>query len=71
LRKAKKAKTVQERAKFKREALQYDNLIRHNFAPRVLYEAGFNPRGLIGMSLRYGIADAKQRILTRENGRTK
>jgi hypothetical protein len=66
LRKAKKAETSKDRAKFKRAAIHYNNLIEHGFAARVLYEARINPKGLIGMSLKYGIPEAKERILAQK-----
>jgi hypothetical protein len=63
------AKNTWERARFKRAAVGYGRLLKHNFASRVLREARKNPDNIIGMTLRYGKTDAKRRIAAQKRAR--
>lgn len=64
-----KAETSQDRAKFKRAAIGYANLLEHDFASRVVYEAKVNPKHLVDMTLRYGKKEAKRRILAQKRAK--
>lgn len=61
-----KAETFQDRAKFKRAAIGYGNLLEYGFASRVVHEASANPKGIVGMTLKYGKKEAKRRILAQK-----
>jgi hypothetical protein len=66
---AEKAKTAKERNSLKRDAISYNNLVQNRFAARVIEEATNNPDGIIALTLLYGKAEAKQRILAQERAR--
>lgn len=61
-----KAETARERAKFRRAALSYGNLLEYGFASRAVQEAAINPKGIVGMTLKHGKAEAKKRILAQK-----
>jgi hypothetical protein len=61
-----KAETSQDRAKFKRSAIGYGNLLEYGFSSRVVYEANVNPKGIVAMTLKYGKKVAKRRILAQK-----
>jgi hypothetical protein len=66
---ARKADTVSERNKLKRAALGYGRLIEYGFHDRVIREARMNPNGIIGMTLKHGYAEAKNRILAQKRAK--
>jgi hypothetical protein len=61
-----KAETSRDRAKFRRAAISYGNLLEYDFASRLIREAVSNPNGIIGMTLKHGKDQAKQRILAQK-----
>ena len=63
-----KAETSQERAKFKRAATGYGNLLEHGFAARSVYEANASPKGIVAMTLRYGKKRSKAKNTGAEEG---
>lgn len=60
------ASNPRDRGKLKRAAIRYRILLEHGFADRTIREARNNPKGIIGMTLRYGKADARRRILAQK-----
>jgi hypothetical protein len=62
-----KAVVPKHRAKLKRKAIQYQNLIEYGFPERVIKEARSKPNGIFAMTLKFGKTDAKARILARKN----
>ena len=60
------AKTSKARGKLKRTALQYQNLIDYDFPERTIREARAKPNGIVAMTLQYGKAEARARILARK-----
>jgi hypothetical protein len=59
---AKIAETVTERKTYAFRAEEYDKLIEHNFAGRVIFEAIMHPRGIISQTLLYGTEEAERRM---------
>jgi hypothetical protein len=60
------AKSSKVRARLKRTALQYQNLIDYGFAERTIREARAKPNGIVALTLIYGKEEAKARILARK-----
>lgn len=63
------AKNKYERAKFKRAAIGYANLIRYHFANRLIKEAIADPSGYIATILIYGRLEAERRINAQRRSR--
>jgi hypothetical protein len=66
LKMANKANTYQQRAKWKRIAVSYRQLMENGFARRAIREAKRDPNGRIGMTLRFGHQEAKKRMLAQK-----
>ena len=60
------AENRRQQIRFKRAAMGYARLLEYDFASRVLREARTNPKGIIGMTLVYGVTEARRRILAQE-----
>lgn len=56
------AETVEERKRFGFQAQEYDKLIEHNFAERVIFEAIMRPKGIVSQTLLYGREEAQRRM---------
>jgi hypothetical protein len=69
LKMAKKANTYQQRAKWKRIAGGYRQIIDYGFARRAIREANRDPNGRIGMTLRFGHQEAKKRMLAQKRAK--
>ena len=69
LKMAKKANTHHQRAKWKRIAIGYQQLMEYSFARRVIREANRDPNGRVGMTLRFGYQDAKKRMLAQKRAK--
>jgi hypothetical protein len=64
-----KAETAEERAKLKRAAISYGHLLEYGFAERAMHEASANPKGIVGMTLKYSYKEAKRKILAQKRAR--
>ena len=69
LKMAKKANTHHQRAKWKRIAIGYRQLMEYGFAGRVIRETNRDPNGRIGMTLRFGHQEAKKRMLAQKRAK--
>ena len=58
-----RAETSRQRIRLKLAITQLNRLLEYGFAQRAIYEANINPRGLVAMTLKYGKAEVKRRIL--------
>ena len=58
-----RAETAGQRVRLKLAIVQFSRLLEYGFAQRAIYEANINPRGLVAITLKYGKAEVKRRIL--------
>jgi hypothetical protein len=58
-----RAETEAQRARFKAAKMAYDNLLQHGFARRAMREALREPEGFVALTLRFGKAEARRRLL--------
>jgi hypothetical protein len=70
-RKYQEAESTRERARFKTDMVSFNNLILYGFADRTIREALKNPNGIIAMTLRFGKAWARRRILAQRRTQTR
>ena len=65
-RQRRKADTISERKKLKRDVISIKRLVEHGFPKRVIREAIINPNGIVAYTLRFGKDEAEKRILAQK-----
>lgn len=58
-----RAETRKNQVLYRAKKVAMDRLIEYGFADRVIAEAMVDPHGKVGLTLRYGYAEAKRRLL--------